>query len=162
MQATSTLRQFEPDDLDRVTHINRVCLPENYTPSFFLDLHERFPATFLVAEEDGEVVGYVMCRIETGLTNFSLFGISRKGHVVSIAVLPSHQRRGIGHSLVQEALKNMSLYNAKDCYLEVRVSNTPAINLYKKLGFQIARTVRGYYANGEDAHVMCFKLQNAV
>jgi len=52
----------------------------------------------------------------------------------------------------------MKLYNAKQCYLEVRVTNDPAVSLYKKLGFEVTRTVNGYYADGENAHVMTRKL----
>jgi ribosomal-protein-alanine N-acetyltransferase len=57
MQQTFTLRKFVPDDLQTVMQINRVCLPENYTDFFFVDLHQRFPETFIVAEEDGKVHG---------------------------------------------------------------------------------------------------------
>ena len=158
LQKTFTLRQFQPSDLQRVIYINRTCLPENYTSFFFLDLYRRFPLTFLVAEEDGEVVGYIMCRIETGLPNLGFFGLIKKGHVVSIAVMPEHRRKGIGYTLMKEAMKNMEKYNAKECFLEVRVSNQPAINLYKKLGFQVVKTIRHYYMDGEDAYLMARKL----
>lgn len=137
--------------------INRVCLPENYTTFFFMNLHERFPATFIVAEENGEVVGYVMCRIEKGLPGFGI-GLKKKGHVISIAVLPEYQRQGVGYALMQEAMQSMLLYNAKECFLEVRASNTPAVKLYKKMRFEIRRTLRGYYADGEDAYMMARKL----
>jgi len=135
-------------------YINHVCLPENYTTFFFMDLYQRFPETFIVAEEDGEIVGYVMCRIETGVPSFKLLGITRKGHVISIAVLPEHQREGIGYELMREAMRSMVSCKAKECYLEVRGSNVPAVNLYKKMGFEVTRTIRGYYADGEDAYVM--------
>jgi len=158
LQKTFTLRQFQPSDLQRVIYINRTCLPENYTSFFFLDLYRRFPLTFLVAEEDGEVVGYIMCRIETGLPNLGFFGLIKKGHVVSIAVMPEHRGKGIGYTLMKEAMKNMEKYNAKECFLEVRVSNQPAINLYKKLGFQVVKTIRHYYMDGEDAYLMARKL----
>jgi len=42
--------------------------------------------------------------------------------------------------------------------LEVRASNLPAVELYKKLGFEIARTIRNYYADGESAFVMAKQL----
>jgi len=139
--------------------INRVCLPENYTDFFFVDLYRRFPETFLVAEENGDVAGYIMCRVEVGLANLGLSGLVKKGHIVSVAVLPEHRRNGIGDALVKEAMNAMKVqYNAKQCYLEVRETNEPAINLYKKLGFEIARTVNGYYTDGESAHVMTKKL----
>jgi len=42
--------------------------------------------------------------------------------------------------------------------LEVRGSNLPAVSLYRKMGFEVMRTIRGYYADGEDAYVMARKL----
>lgn len=141
-------------DLERVKHINRVCLPENYSDYFFVDLYRRFPETFIVAEEDGEVVGYIMCRIETGLSGFGFRGLIKKGHIVSVAVLPQYRRKGIGEALVAKAMESMQQYNAKRCFLEVRLTNTAAVNLYRKLGFQVARTIRSYYSDGEDAYMM--------
>lgn len=158
VQTTFTLRHFKPEDLDQVTYVNKVCLPENYSQYFFMDLYRRFPNTFIVAEENGDIIGYVMCRMESGPPDWGLFGIAKKGHVISIAVLPEHQRRGIGQALMHRAIEGMHTYKAKECYLEVRVSNTPAVNLYKKLGFKITRTLHGYYADGEDAYVMNKKL----
>jgi len=158
VQTTFALRRFQPDDLEKVVHINQVCLPENYSTYFFMDLYERHPETFIVAEVAGELAGYIMCRIETGLPDFGLFGIAKRGHVISVAVLPEYQRKGIGEALIREAMLRMRQYKAKECYLEVRVTNTPAINLYKKLDFETSRTVRGYYADGEDAAVMTRKL----
>jgi ribosomal-protein-alanine N-acetyltransferase len=136
-----------------------VCLPENYTDFFFIDLHQRFPETFIVAEENGEVVGYIMCRMELGLSNFGFKGLVKKGHIVSVAVLPQYRRKGIGEALVSKAMEGMRLYNAKQCFLEVRVTNTQAISLYKKLGFQVTRTIHGYYADGEDAYLMSRELK---
>jgi len=158
VQTTFTLRRFQPDDIEKVVHINQVCLPENYSSYFFMDLYERFPETFIVAEAYGELVGYIMCRIETGLPDFGLLGIAKRGHVISIAVLPEHQLKGIGQALMQEAMLRMRMYKAKECYLEVRVTNKPAINMYKKLGFETSRVVDGYYADGESAAVMTRKL----
>lgn len=158
MHQTYTLRKFTPKDLERVAYINRVCLPENYAEYFFMDLYNRFPETFIVAEVDGEVVGYIMCRIESGLSNFGLGGFIKKGHVVSIAVMPEHRRKGIGQALVSKAMEGMRLYNAKQCFLEVRITNMPAISLYKKLGFKVSRTIHGYYSDGEDAYVMTKEL----
>jgi len=158
LQNTFKLRKFKTDDLQKVMHINRVCLPENYGDYFFIDLYNRFPETFIVAEENGEVVGYIMCRMELGLSNFGFGGLVKKGHIVSIAVLPAYRRKGVGEALVKKAIEGMRFYNAKQCFLEVRVTNTPAINLYKKLGFEVTRTVNGYYSDGENAYVMSTKL----
>ena len=158
MQQTFKLRKFIPKDLERVVYINRTCLPENYVDQFFIDLYERFPETFIVAEEDGEIVGYIMCRIEMGLSNFGFSGFIKKGHIVSLAVMPGYRRKSVGQALVSRAMEGMRFYNARQCFLEVRVTNMPAISLYKKLGFKILRTIRGYYSDGEDAYLMTREL----
>jgi ribosomal-protein-alanine N-acetyltransferase len=160
LQQTFKLRKFNVNDLERITYINRACLPENYSDYFFVDLHRRFPETFVVAEENGEVVGYIMCRVETALSPFIFRGLIKKGHIVSVAVLPEYRHRSIGKALVVEAMEKMLLYDAKQCFLEVRVTNTPAVNLYKKLNFEITRTIQGYYADGEDAYVMTRNLSS--
>jgi len=152
------IRRFEPKDLERVIYINRVCLPENYWPGFYLENYRNCPEAFLVAEVGGEIVGYVMCRMERGFSDFGKFSIVKKGHVISIAVLKEYRRRGIGLRLMVDSMKAMAERGAKEIYLEVRVSNFPAINLYRKLGYEVVRRIRGYYADGEDAYVMSWKV----
>jgi len=158
VQTTYAIRRFKPADLERVMYINQMCLPENYSNSFFLDLYERFPETYVVAEENDEIAGYAMCRIERDLSGFRLIGLAKKGHLISLAVLPKYQHQGIGQALLQEVMKATLGYGAKEFYLEVRVTNTSAVSLYKKLGFQVARTLKNYYSDGEDAYLMAKKL----
>jgi ribosomal-protein-alanine N-acetyltransferase len=154
IQKNYALRGFAPADLDAVMNINRVCLPENYAPYFFLETFNTLPEAFIVAETGGRVVGYIMCRLEHGFSDVRKLRFARKGHIVSVAVLPEYRNMAIGHSLVQQALAVMVARNVDECYLEVRVSNYPAINLYRKLEFGVARTIPRYYFDGSDAYVM--------
>lgn len=102
----------------------------------------------------GEIVGYIMCRVEFGFSNIKR-GFAKKGHIISIAVIPEARRKGIGTSLMVNAMKALKeYYKVDEYYLEVRVSNYPAINLYKKLGFKPVRILKGYYVDGEDAYLM--------
>ncbi|MDR2203899.1 MAG: GNAT family N-acetyltransferase [Nitrososphaerota archaeon] len=158
MENSYKLRKFTPNDLQSVMQTNRVCLPENYTDFFFMDLHQRYPETFVIAEENGQLLGYIMCRIEVGLSNMGLGGLTRKGHIVSIAVMPQARRRGVAQAVINQAIEGMKYYRSKQAFLEVRVTNEPAISLYKKLGFEISRTINGYYSDGEDAYVMSKKI----
>jgi len=152
-------REFETDDLESVVMINKKCLPENYPSGFFVDISERFPKAFVVAElaKSKEIVGYIMGRIERGLSNYG-FRLTKKGHIVSIAVLHEYRKIGVGFDLVSKSLKAMGDYGATEFVLEVRESNVPAITLYKKLGFENSKNLRGYYSDGEDAYLMSKRL----
>lgn len=148
------LREARKEELGDVISINLVCLPEHYPYDFWLDHLNTWGKTFLVAEVDGKIVGYVMCRVESGL-GFISNKLSRLGHVVSIAVLPEYRRRGIGRMLMLEALDRLrEYYGVNEVYLEVRVSNIPAIKLYESLGFRKVKVLRHYYLDGEDAYLM--------
>lgn len=139
--------------IDEVIRVNEVCLPEHYGRFFYEDLYRRFPKMFLIAREGEKVVGYIMCRIEFGFSELGL-KIKRKSHVVSIAVLPEHQRKGVGSLLVKGAIKAATDYGASECFLEVRKSNESAVNFYRNLGFKVTSTKKSYYLDGEDAYVM--------
>lgn len=149
-----TLRRFSPADVEAVININRVCLPENYAAYFFIETYNTLPETFLVAEYQGQVTGYIMCRLEHGFSDLRKLRFARKGHIISVAVMPDFRKLGIGYSLVAQALSALSAHNADECYLEVRTNNLPAINLYRKMAFEITRTIPHYYFDGFDAYVM--------
>ncbi len=158
-KAEYVIREFMLEDLQSVIYINRTCLPENYTPDFFVYHFREFPEGFLVAEMNGTVVGYIMTRVDRGFDYYSSHrAFAEKGHVISIAVLPHARRKGIGEGLLRKAIEAVKRRGIKEVYLEVRVSNAPAINLYHKLGFKIVRRVPRYYADGEDAYVMSLQL----
>jgi ribosomal-protein-alanine N-acetyltransferase len=141
--------------------INSECLPENYSSYFYLGLYEKFPETFQVAEVNGEIQGYIMCRIERGWSKIRSLSHTRLCHIVSIAVISSYRRRGIGKCLIVNAMKKgLEEYNATEGYLEVRVSNLQAINLYKKVGFKEVKKNYGYYLDGENALVMALNLEH--
>ena len=149
------IRGFRSDDLDTVMEINAETLPENYSTFFYRDLYRRFPETFLVAEADGAIQGYMMCRIERGLSKLKSLRPAKQCHVVSIAVKEPYRRRGIASELMTVVMERAKEnYGAKECFLEVRVSNEAAVNLYEKLGFSKVKRNYGYYIDGEDAWVM--------
>jgi len=157
------VREARREDLPRIIYINRVTLPENYPEWFFEEHLEKWGRAFLVAEVDGEVVGYIMTRVEYGSSVFNPLKLVRKGHIVSLAVLPRYRRRGIGSALLREALRRLrEVYSCEEAYLEVRVSNEPAINLYKKYGFQVVRVLHMYYLDGEDGYLMARRLEGDV
>ena len=129
----------------------------NYSDYFYESLLAELPEAFLVAEVDKKLVGYIMCKIEYGFSNFKKLGFVKKGHVVSVAVLPEHRRKGIGEGLVLEAIVGVKLKKSDELYLEVRCSNSDAVKLYEKLGFVIKQRLKAYYRDGEDAYLMAIE-----
>ena len=149
------IRKCVKEDLPDVISINWMTLPEHYSDSFFEERLHETPETFLVAEdEEGKISGYIMCRVEYGFSHVRKYGLARKGHIVSVAVLEEHRRFGLGRALVEEALTGLKQRGCSEVYLEVRISNEAAIKLYENLNFQIASTHHGYYRDGENAHLM--------
>ena len=148
------VRGCEGDDVPAVIRINAETLPEHYSDYFYYEILAEFPEAFLVAEVGGAIVGYVMARMEYGFSHLKKLGLSRKGHIVSIAVSEQHRGKGIGSFLMRKAQEAMAARGATESYLEVRVSNQEAINLYLKLGYKTSGRLEAYYKDGEAALVM--------
>lgn len=153
-----TLRRCGFDDLKSVIEINEKTLPEHYTDYFFESLLRELPEAFIVAELDNELVGYIMCKLEFGFSNFRKLGFVKKGHVVSISLLENHRRKRIGEALLIEGINGVAARKGDEIYLEVRSSNLPAIYLYEKLGFVTKSVLKTYYRDGEDANLMALDL----
>jgi [ribosomal protein S18]-alanine N-acetyltransferase len=153
------IRRCDRDDVPQVILINSETLPEHYSDYFYYEILAEFPETFLVAELEGKVVGYIMCRIEYGFSHLRKLSLARKGHVVSVAVKEEHRRKGLGSGLMLSAQDEVIKKSATECYLEVRVSNGEAIALYEKLGYKSTGRLEAYYKDGEAALLMAAPLR---
>ncbi len=128
-------------DLHAVSSLEELCFKDPYPPYFISQLAEANPDTFLVAEVNGGLVGYTVA--DRWMDH---------DHLVSIAVHPGNRRTRIGERLLL-ALE-ARLGTARPFKLEVRKSNFPALELYRKHGFQETDVILGYYSDGEDAIAM--------
>lgn len=158
LSASVAIRPAKEQDLDMIVALNRAALPENYMPEFFENLLRIYGEYFLAAEMEGRIIGYVMCRVELGMTNLNSFGIMKKGHIVSLAVDNEQRRHGIGQAMMEEVMKRMRATGLKECFLEVRVTNEPAIKLYERVGFKIVKRISNYYSDGTDGYIMAVAL----
>lgn len=103
-------------------------------------------AKYVIAQDlsTNEVVGFAGVWIVAG-----------EGDITNIAVHPSYRKQGIASQLLSKLLELCKDNNCNDITLEVRVSNTPAQNLYTKFGFVNEGIRKKYYSdNGEDAIIM--------
>lgn len=78
-------------------------------------------------------------------------------HLLTLCVAPQYQRRGYARKLFHVLLDRATKLDARECFLEVRVSNQPAIDLYRSMGFVQVGLRKDYYPEGdskEDALLM--------
>ncbi len=138
------IREFNEKDLEQVLEIEENSFPpgQRYTGKIFIDYYLKYPKLFLVAEENGRVIGYVIGAY-----------IEDLGHIVSIAVHPCCRGRGIGDKLLKMIEKKLIDLGVKYIVLEVAISNNIALKMYIKNGYQIARILYKYYGD-EDAYLM--------
>ena len=133
-------RQADRKDVAQIFSIETACFSQPWSlESLQGDICENDLAYYIVAEEDGVIVGY--CGIHI---------ISDEGHIMNVAVSPENRSRGIGRGLIETLMVQTGL----DYYtLEVRASNETAIRLYNKMGFSVFGRRPKYYGD-EDALIM--------
>lgn len=71
----------------------------------------------------------------------------RAGEIYVIGVLPEYQGKGLGRALLLEGLEHMhTRQHVRSCVLYVDAANTPAVNMYRSMGFRRHHTDRSYLA----------------
>lgn len=142
------IREFKPTDLDDVLTIEYEAFPDPYPIDVLINLHER-GAGFIVAEVGKRVVGYNIFWIHEGI-----------GHIIAIAVNSNFRNMSVGSLLLDKSLKVLKYNGIIKVQLEVRKSNTKAINFYIKHGFTTISEEDNYYSDGEAAFIMEYQHNN--
>lgn len=101
-------------------------------------------AIYAVAIENNKVLGYG-----------GMWHVVNEGHITNIAVHKDYRRKGIGQAIIEKLVEIAEEKEMIGLTLEVRKSNTPALELYKKNGFKLEGIRPEYYEdNKEDAYIM--------
>lgn len=145
MEHKCSIRRMTIGDLDAVAAIEAATFPTPWSKvSFRQELERNVAARYLVAEKDGQVIGYGGAWI-----------ILDESHITNIAIGEAHRGCGYGRQLTEALMQYLSNLGAAYATLEVRKSNLRAQNLYKSLGFiQLGVRKRYYEDNQEDALLM--------
>jgi ribosomal-protein-alanine N-acetyltransferase len=143
------IRKMTLDDLEQVVAIDQVSFSLPWPPrSFQFELTDNPASRCWVAESDERVVGMLVGWL-----------IVDEIHIATIATHPDFRKQGIGKKLLSFALQSAGEEGAVSSFLEVRESNTVALEMYRKFGYVEDGRREGYYKdNGEDAILMSVQL----
>lgn len=134
-------------DIDIVFDIEKEIFNDPWTlESFKIEIDNQrnsYPCVLLL---DNIVIGYAVVWCYSG-----------EIHIGNFAVHPEYRKQGLGKGLLKHIFDKFDDYNT--AYLEVRKSNTAAINLYKSFAFEELYIRKQYYSNNEDAIIMWRKIK---
>jgi len=134
------LREGGPGDAAAIAALARASLPEAWTAASFRAVLERPLVSAVVAARGDELFGFALAaRAE------------EDAEILSLAVAEGVRGVGLGRRLLESLLERLKRAGAQRVHLEVRGSNSPALALYKSLGFATSRRRARYYRDGEDA-----------
>ena len=144
------IREMTLEDIAQAVEIEKSCFSTPWSENSFRDSIKREDTLFLVCEEDAldsgkYITGYVGMYISFDEAN-----------ITNVAVLPEYRKKGYANTLISFAKERMREKEVEHIFLEVRVSNLPAISLYEKQGFQNLGVRKNFYDHPrEDAYIMC-------
>lgn len=133
--------------LAALAEIEKACFHAPWSESMLRE--ELGKGIFLVAERDGQAVGYVGCQT-----------VLDEGYITNVAVSPDCRRQGIARALIAKLTDEARAAGLAFVTLEVRASNAPAIALYEGAGFGRVGVRKIFYtAPTEDAVLMTLFLK---
>ncbi|TAN46377.1 MAG: ribosomal-protein-alanine N-acetyltransferase [Methylococcaceae bacterium] len=68
-----------------------------------------------------------------------------EAHVMNLGVAPTNRRKGYGRKMLQKLVDEATAHKVENLFLEVRPSNTPALQLYETMGFNEVGRRKYYY-----------------
>ena len=138
------IREMNLQDVPAVARIEKQCFSLPWSEQSLTDSVVREDTLFLVCEDEQNVVGYIGMYISFD-----------EGDITNVAVDSACRKKGYGESLVSKAIELAKEKKLETIMLEVRVSNAPAISLYKKMGFEELGIRKNFYEHPvEDALIM--------
>lgn len=136
------LRRAVRGDLAAVMAVEEASFPRPYSLHIFQEFLTYEPEGFVVAEDGGRVVGYILFNALCG-----------RGLITSLAVASDIRGRGVGRRLVSYALQRLSR-RVETVELQVAADDAEAIRFYEGMGFRRVRRLHRYYEDGGDAYLM--------
>lgn len=145
---TVTLRLRRPSDEAFVVALSDEAFGE-YAPDAGRRARREPGSWTLVAEADGEPVGFATLRLDQAAV----------AHLDAIAVEVAWRGRGVGRRLLLSATQDARRRGARRLSLITADSNLAALDLFRKCGFSVVRSIDRFYPRGQRAHVLELALE---
>jgi [ribosomal protein S18]-alanine N-acetyltransferase len=143
-QSELKVRVLRGSDLSRVLEIENASFSTPWKESTFRGLLGRTDTDLIAALRGDVLIGYAVT-----------WTVLDQAELGNVAVAPEARGTGVGRLLVRSVVERLRYRRVKECFLEVRASNTVAQALYESFGFEVVGRRRAYYAQPtEDALVM--------
>ena len=146
-------------------YIENQCFPEDWGKTDFLKELRKKNAIYFIAYEKIDVEQNIIEHKKAALKNKFIIGYAgiwfyeEFSEIVSIAVLKSFRRLGVGHLLIRKLINYAHSKKMKTINLEVEKKNIEAQNLYTQFGFESNGHRKKYYLhNGDDAILMSLNI----
>ena len=137
-------RYAENKDVSDILSLDDENFSNNFDEKFYLEYIKN--QRVIVAENQKNIVGYILFN-----------QILDEAEIYKIVVSKNFRKKQIAFKIMEFLLNELKKNNVKKIFLEVRKSNIPAINLYKKCGFIEIREIVDYYTNPKEDGIMMLK-----
>lgn len=135
----------------QIAALEKLCFSDPWSENSVCSELSNPLSLWLVAEEDGRVIGYVGSQ-----------SVPPEADVMNLAVAPDHRKKGVGRKLMMQLISELHSRGITALFLEVRVGNLPARSLYQSLGFvEVGRRPKYYVNPTEDALILRKELTDA-
>ena len=132
------------EDTEDIALIEKECFSSPWSVDGIREELGNKSARFFVFRLNGTVAGYIGSHI-----------VLDECYITNVAVMPGFRRRGIGEKLIEKAVETAQKEGCAFISLEVRVSNSAAISLYEKTGFERVGERKNFYSSPtENALIM--------
>ena len=144
------VRPYEPHEFSALYKLDQACFPPGISYSkwslqYFLNLPA---ADCLVAEEDKQIVGFILAEANPPLA-----------HIITLDIAGTQRRKGVGTALLAEIEKHFQYHGVHSVLLETAVDNGTGIAFWQHHGYRTEAVLKKYYLGRVDAYEMRKRLE---
>ena len=143
------IRKANLDDVEAIVSLDQEVLQTNWHEKLYAESIVLKDTQSLVLDHEGRLIGFLIYR-----------NIGGDFEIIQLALNKAYQRQGLASMMIDFMIQDAQSSHIEFIYLEVEMDNLPALNLYKKYGFEAIHQRKNYYGQEQDAIVMRKEMSN--